>query len=68
MSIKCDVFLQWTATPDQLTALGAALWRWCIRAAADTGIYQYLDNQMKEGRRLKREMSSKVRPFLERHQ
>ena len=45
MSIKCDVILQWTATPDQLTALGAALWRWCTRAAGTTGIYQYLDNQ-----------------------
>jgi hypothetical protein len=45
MSIKCDVILQWIATPDQLTTLGAALWRWCIRAAGDTGIYQYLDNQ-----------------------
>jgi hypothetical protein len=45
MSIQCDVILQWTATPDQLTAVGAALWRWCIRAAGDTGIYQYLDNQ-----------------------
>lgn len=45
MSIKCDVILQWAATPDQLTALGAALWPWCIRAAGNTGIYQYLDNQ-----------------------
>jgi hypothetical protein len=24
MSIKCDVILEWTAMPDQLTALGAA--------------------------------------------
>jgi hypothetical protein len=45
MSIKCDVIVQWTATPDQLTALGAALWPWCIRAAGVTGIYQFLDNQ-----------------------
>ena len=45
MSIDCDVILQWSATPAQLTALGAALWRWCNRAAADSGIYQYLDNQ-----------------------
>ncbi len=45
MSIKCDIIVQWIATPDQLTALGAALWPWCIRAAGDTGIYQYLDNQ-----------------------
>ena len=45
MAITCDVILQWGATPEQLTALGAALWRWCTRAAGDTGIYQYLDNQ-----------------------
>lgn len=45
MSIKCDIIFQWTATPDQLTVLGAALWPWCIHAAGGTGIYQYLDNQ-----------------------
>jgi hypothetical protein len=45
MSITCDVILQWGATPEQLTALGAALWRWCTRAAGTTGIYPYLDNQ-----------------------
>jgi hypothetical protein len=45
MSIDCDVILQWSATPAQLTSLGTALWRWCNRAAGDTGIYQYLDNQ-----------------------
>jgi hypothetical protein len=38
MSIKCDIILPFTA-------LGAALWRWCTRAAGETGIYQYLDNQ-----------------------
>ena len=45
MSINCDVILQWGTAPEQLRALGAALWRWCIRAAGDTGVYQYLDNQ-----------------------
>jgi hypothetical protein len=45
MSINCDVILQWQATPEQLTALGAALWRWCTREGGDTGIYQFLDNQ-----------------------
>jgi len=45
MSINCDVILQWGATPDQLTALGGALWRWCNRVAGRAGIYQYLDNQ-----------------------
>ena len=45
MSIHFDVIIQPSATPAQLTALGAALWRWCTRAAGDTGIYRYLDNQ-----------------------
>ena len=45
MSINCDVILQWHATPEQLTALGAALWRWCHDTAGDAGIYQYLDSQ-----------------------
>lgn len=45
MSINCDLILQWSATPTELTDLGAALWRWCNHAAGDTGIYQYLDNQ-----------------------
>jgi hypothetical protein len=45
MSINCDIILQWSATPEQLRALGAALWRWCNRAAGGTGIFQYLDNQ-----------------------
>lgn len=45
MSMKCDIILQWGATPEQLTALGAALWQWCNRAAGNTDIYQHLDNQ-----------------------
>lgn len=45
MAIACDVLLRWSATPDQLTALGTAWWRWCNRSAGDAGIYQYLDNQ-----------------------
>jgi hypothetical protein len=45
MSTHCDVIFQWSATPEQLTALGAAIWRWCSRTARATGIYQYLDNQ-----------------------
>jgi hypothetical protein len=45
MSMKCDIVLQWSATPEQLTALGAALWGWCTRASGDTGICQFLDNQ-----------------------
>ncbi len=45
MSIECDVVVKWTATPEQLTSLGAALWRWCNRKGVTTGICQYLDNQ-----------------------
>lgn len=45
MSIRCDVILRWTATPPQLTALGAALWRWCARTRGSAGICQYLDSQ-----------------------
>src|ERR1051326_208273 len=45
MSIECDVLVKWSATPDQLRTLGAALWRRCNRTAGKTGIYQYLDNQ-----------------------
>jgi hypothetical protein len=45
MSIHCDVILRWGATPEQLSTVGTALWRWCIHAAGDTGIYQYLDDQ-----------------------
>jgi hypothetical protein len=45
MSVNCDVILRWGATPNQLTALGAALWGWCTGAAGATGLYQFLDNQ-----------------------
>ena len=45
MSISCDVIVRWGATPDQLAALGAALWGWCRRSAGNAGVYQYLDNQ-----------------------
>ncbi len=46
MSIRCDVTLRWGATPQELRALGAALWRWCMRAVGDRGIYPYLDNEI----------------------
>jgi len=45
MSITCDIILQWRATPDQLSTLGTALWRWCTHPAHSRSIYQYLDNQ-----------------------
>src|SRR5205807_9358993 len=46
MPAKCDVIVGWEATPEQLTALGTALCRWCVRGAGDRGIYEYLDNQV----------------------
>ena len=45
MTTDCDIILQWGATPEQLAALGSALWRWRARRAKDATIYQYLDNQ-----------------------
>jgi hypothetical protein len=45
MAVNCDVIVRWSATPEQLRALGAALWRWGTRAAGDAGIYQLLNNQ-----------------------
>lgn len=45
MAITCDVIVQWNATPEQLCALGAALWRWCTHAAGQTSIYRLLDDQ-----------------------
>jgi hypothetical protein len=45
MSINCDVILKWSATPEQLTTLGTALWRWCSLVTRAT-IYQFLDNQI----------------------
>jgi len=44
MSMYCDVFVQWTATPEQLSSIGAAFWRWCSRKSGK-GLYQNLDNQ-----------------------
>ena len=44
MSIHCNVIVQPSATPEQLSAVGAALWRWYTRAE-ENSIYQYLDNQ-----------------------
>lgn len=45
MSVTCDVIVNWDATPEQLSSLGSALWRWGNRTAGNAGIYQYLDNQ-----------------------
>jgi hypothetical protein len=46
MPVTCDVILQPNATPTQLRAVGAALWRWCIRTSGQAGIHRYLDNQV----------------------
>jgi hypothetical protein len=45
MPTRCDVIVAWDATPEQLTVIGTALWRWCVRGVGDHDIYQYLDNQ-----------------------
>ncbi len=45
MSLTCDVIIKWDATPEQLTALGNALWHWCNRTTETASPYQYLDNQ-----------------------
>src|SRR4051794_37593921 len=45
MSIDCDIILRRGATPEQLAAVGAALWRWCTGGSEATGIYRHLDNQ-----------------------
>jgi hypothetical protein len=45
VSIICEVTVQWSATPEQLSALGGALWRWCVRGAGGAGIYGCLDSQ-----------------------
>ena len=45
MAISCDVILRWGATPEQLAALGAALWQWSLRTAGETDVYRQLDSQ-----------------------
>ncbi len=45
MSVNCEVILRWDATPEQLSALGAALWRLCVRDAGDGRLYRCLDDQ-----------------------
>jgi len=45
MSVHCDVILRGSATPGQLAAVGAGLWRWCRLTAGNTGVYQHLDSQ-----------------------
>jgi hypothetical protein len=45
MSISCDIILTPTATPEELHAVGIALWHWCTHASEASGLYQFLDNQ-----------------------
>lgn len=46
MPIDCEIILRWEAKPEQLTAMGLALWRWCLNQSADTDTYPYLNNQV----------------------
>lgn len=45
MAIDCEIILRWDATPEQLTAVGLALWPWCLSNSAVAGMYPYLNNQ-----------------------
>jgi hypothetical protein len=45
MSTHCEIVLRWQATPEELAALGSALWRWCSRPDQGQGTYRLLDNQ-----------------------
>lgn len=45
MFVHCDVILLSSATPAQLTAVGLALWRWCLAASGEHGMYPCLDNR-----------------------
>ena len=45
MPIDCDVILRDDATPEQLRALGRALWRWSLGTARQTSICGHVDNQ-----------------------
>jgi hypothetical protein len=45
MAMNCDIIVQWSATPEQLSALGSALWRWCNGPARGSDVYQSLNNQ-----------------------
>jgi hypothetical protein len=45
MSDHCDVILRSDATPGQLRAIGAALWRWCNAVEAGRDTFQCLDSQ-----------------------
>jgi hypothetical protein len=46
MPSKCEVIVAWGATTEQLTAVGTALWRWCVRGVGYRDLYQYVNNQL----------------------
>jgi hypothetical protein len=45
MVVHCDVILNTSATPAQLTAVGRAVWMWCLGASGEHGMYPRLDNR-----------------------
>jgi hypothetical protein len=45
MLTDCDVILRWDARPEQLRALGTALWGWCNGVSGSGGVSRQLDNQ-----------------------
>jgi hypothetical protein len=42
----CELVIKSSATPEELRALGNALWGWCQKIGIDGTIYQYVDNQL----------------------
>lgn len=46
MAFTCDIVLSWNATPIQLTAVGTALWRWCLGSSDDARMYSNINSQV----------------------
>jgi hypothetical protein len=46
MALSCEVLMKKSATPEQLSALGAALWGWCNQGAGGSAVFQYVNNQV----------------------
>ena len=45
MAIECDIILSWDATPGELRAVGAALWRWRTSTEVEADVFPRLDSQ-----------------------
>ena len=45
MSIPCEVILSANATPAEVSAVAAGLWRVCAATAGTSSIYRLIDNQ-----------------------